>query len=121
VTACNNGITFGSGVFCAVRAEDIYIVERCAGIKCKYIVHRRRQTLPLVRDGAPHQQIRKCLTEITIWSSVTNGCLKPRRTGRLTVGRNITLTLTLSEDVSPGAEGRPLLEDVAKQRSEDRD
>jgi hypothetical protein len=29
------------------------------------------------------------------WSWVPDGCLTPRQTGRLTVGRNITLTLTL--------------------------
>jgi hypothetical protein len=29
------------------------------------------------------------------WWRVPDGCLTPRRTGRLTVGRNITLTLTL--------------------------
>jgi hypothetical protein len=28
------------------------------------------------------------------WSRVPDGCLTPRQTGRLTVGRNITLTLT---------------------------
>jgi hypothetical protein len=28
------------------------------------------------------------------WSRVPDGCLTPGRTGRLTVGRNITLTLT---------------------------
>jgi hypothetical protein len=28
------------------------------------------------------------------WSRVPDGCLTPRRTGRLTVGRNVTLTLT---------------------------
>jgi hypothetical protein len=28
------------------------------------------------------------------WSRVPGGCLIPRRTGRQTVGRNITLTLT---------------------------
>jgi hypothetical protein len=26
-----------------------------------------RQTRPLVREGAPHQQTRNCLTEIKIW------------------------------------------------------
>jgi hypothetical protein len=28
------------------------------------------------------------------WSRVPDGCLTPGRTGRLTVGRNLTLTLT---------------------------
>jgi hypothetical protein len=30
------------------------------------------------------------------WSRLPDGCLIPRRTGRLTVGRNITLTSTLT-------------------------
>jgi hypothetical protein len=30
------------------------------------------------------------------WSRVPDGCLTPRRTGRLTIGRNITLILTLT-------------------------
>jgi hypothetical protein len=34
------------------------------------------------------------------WSRVQDGCLTPRRTGRPTVGRNITLTLTLTISVS---------------------
>jgi hypothetical protein len=52
------------------------------------------QTRPLVREGAPHQQTRDCLTVIKIRSWARDGCLTPRRTGRLTVGHNITLTLT---------------------------
>jgi hypothetical protein len=32
-------------------------------------------------------------------SRVPDGCLTPRRTGRLTVGRNITFTLTLNNDL----------------------
>jgi hypothetical protein len=51
----------------------------------------KRQTSPLVRDSAPHQQTRKCLTVIKIWSWVPDGCFIPRQTGRLTVGRNIRL------------------------------
>jgi hypothetical protein len=37
-------------------------------VKCKYIVHCKRQTSPLVREGAPHLQTRNCLTVIKIWS-----------------------------------------------------
>jgi hypothetical protein len=55
----------------------------------------KRQTRPLVREGATHQQTRNCLTAIKIWPWAPDGCLKPRQTGRLTVGRNITLTMTL--------------------------
>jgi hypothetical protein len=32
------------------------------------------------------------------WSRVPDGCLTPRRTGRLTVGRHITLPLTFTLD-----------------------
>jgi hypothetical protein len=56
----------------------------------------KRQTRSLVRESAPHQQTRNCLTAIKIWSSDPDVCLTPRQTGRLTVGRNITLTLTLT-------------------------
>jgi hypothetical protein len=54
------------------------------------------QTRLLVREGAPHQHLRKCLKIIKErkeknWSRVPDGCLTPRQTGRLTVGRNVTL------------------------------
>jgi hypothetical protein len=48
----------------------------------------KRQTRPLVRESAPHQQTRNCLTVIKIWSCEPDGCFIPRQTGRLTVGRN---------------------------------
>jgi hypothetical protein len=58
------------------------------------------QTQLLVREGTPHQQIQNCLKNNQRengknWSLVPDGCLIPGRTGRLTVGRNITVTLTL--------------------------
>jgi hypothetical protein len=49
------------------------------------------QTRPLVRKGAPQHE-RKCPTVIQIWSWITDEGLTPRRTGRLTVGHNITWT-----------------------------
>jgi hypothetical protein len=52
------------------------------------------QTRPLVREGAPHKQTCNCLTVIHIWSWAPDGYLTPRQTGQLTVGRNVTLTLT---------------------------
>jgi hypothetical protein len=62
------------------------------------------QTRLLVREGAPHQQTRNWLKNYQRengknWSRVPNGCLTPRRTGRLTVSRNIILTLTLTFSV----------------------
>jgi hypothetical protein len=101
----------------------------------------KRQIRPLVRDGTPHQETRNCMTEIKIWSWAPDGCLTPRETGRLTVGRNTSLTLTwvgsqlvhlgrCSWKVPGSEEQEPLdteakdatqLEAVTKQRSEDRD
>jgi hypothetical protein len=52
------------------------------------------RTRPLVRERAPHQQTRNCL-KITLnkkLSRVPDWCLTPRQAGRLTVGRNATLT-----------------------------
>jgi hypothetical protein len=56
----------------------------------------KRQTRPLVIGGAPHQQTRNCLTakKKKNWSCAPDGGLTPRQTGRLIVGRNITLTLS---------------------------
>jgi hypothetical protein len=59
----------------------------------------KRQTRPLVREGAPQNQERNCQTysvfraEIKIWSQAPNGCFIPRQTGQLTVDRNIRLRL----------------------------
>jgi hypothetical protein len=55
----------------------------------------KQQTCPLVREGAPHQQTRNCLTEIKLRSWAPDGGLTPRQTYWLTVGRNVNLTLTL--------------------------
>jgi hypothetical protein len=51
---------------------------------------------PEVREGAPHEQTRNCLTEIQLWSWAPDKCFTPRRTGRLTVGHNITVTLKVN-------------------------
>jgi hypothetical protein len=53
------------------------------------------QTRPLVREGAPYQQTRNRLTVMKIWSYAPDGCFIPRQTGRLIVGRNMTLTFEL--------------------------
>jgi hypothetical protein len=47
---------------------------------------------PLVREGAPHQETHSCQTEKKIWPWAPAESLKPRKTGRLTVGRNLTST-----------------------------
>jgi hypothetical protein len=61
----------------------------CAGSNYK------RETSPLARESSPHQQTRNCLTVIKMWSWAPGGCFIPRQTGRLTVGRNIRLRLSL--------------------------
>jgi hypothetical protein len=47
----------------------------------------QRQTRPLVRESAPHQQTCNCLTVILIRSLAPDGCFIPRQTGRLIFGR----------------------------------
>jgi hypothetical protein len=86
----------------------------------------KRQTGPLVRESAPHQQTRNCLTVINIWSQAPYGCFIPRQTDRLAVGRNIRLRLKNSsfgreplfkKDLSTEAEKKPLLEAVTRKCS----
>jgi hypothetical protein len=45
--------------------------------------------------GHPTSENYNCLTVTKIWSWTPNGGLILRQTGRMTVGRNIILTLTL--------------------------
>jgi hypothetical protein len=44
----------------------------------------------------PENGLKTILRRKKKWSLVPDGCLTPRRIGRLTVGRNITLTLTVA-------------------------
>jgi hypothetical protein len=68
------------------------------------------------------------------WSSTPDGCLTPRQTGRLTVGHNITLTLSCKlvgqlkgarqqghDLLDTQAKNPTPLEAATKQRSEDRE
>jgi hypothetical protein len=41
----------------------------------------KRQTRPLVRESAPHQKTRNCLTVITFWFQAPYGGFIPRQTG----------------------------------------
>jgi hypothetical protein len=63
------------------------------------------QTRPLIGEGATKYQTRNCPKKISRtkknWSRDPHGCLTPRRTGRLTVGLNITLTLVLTRSRNP--------------------
>jgi hypothetical protein len=56
----------------------------------------KRQTHPLVREGAQQKQDRNSRGAINIWSWAPGGCSLPRLTDWLTVSRNMTLTLTLT-------------------------
>jgi hypothetical protein len=54
------------------------------------------QTRPLVKEGAPQQQIHNCLKTIKERGRrISRGCLTPRRTGRLIISRNTTLWVLL--------------------------
>jgi hypothetical protein len=94
----------GSGVLYAVRADsymmhklkllrEIFSTRSVTRLYNESILRSncKRQNRPLVREGAPPQQTRNCLTVTKIWSWAPYGCLTPRQTGRLTVGRNMTL------------------------------
>jgi hypothetical protein len=74
-------------------------VPRDSGPKMTALARARsnykQQTRPLVRESTLYQQTRNCLKITTIWSWAPEGCFIPRKTGRLTVGRNIRLRLRL--------------------------
>jgi hypothetical protein len=53
-----------------------------------------KDTRPLVREGAPQKQDRKCQTVKNIWSWAPDEGSTPRLTDWLAVSRNVTLTLT---------------------------
>jgi hypothetical protein len=55
------------------------------------------QTHPLVSEDASHQPSSNGLTEEKIGHGPKTGDLTPGQTGRLTVGRNTTFTLTLDK------------------------
>jgi hypothetical protein len=70
----------------------------CSG-KAQKQLYSNLQTRPLVRERATNLQNRKCLKEISWrmknWSQVPDGRLTPRQTGRLTVSRKLTHSVTL--------------------------
>jgi hypothetical protein len=55
------------------------------------------KTHPLLREGAPHQQTRNCLTVIKLWSYAPDGCFITRQTGWVTIGCNIRLRLKIAQ------------------------
>jgi hypothetical protein len=68
--------------------------------KAQKQLYSNLQTRPLVRGGATNLQTRKYLKKISRWkknwSQVPNGRLTPEHTDRLTVGRKLTLTHSLT-------------------------
>jgi hypothetical protein len=76
----------------------------------------KRQTRPLVRESAPHQETSNCLTVINIWSLAPNGCFIPRQTSRLTVGVHKTEREFEKLDTSPRSkqQGEIFKTDVVK-------
>jgi hypothetical protein len=85
--------TFGLEVISGHRSQSGLDTVSCnVTLTCTWTEEQMR---PLVREGASHQQTCNCLgTRKAIWPRLPVWCLTPRQTGRLTVGRNITLTLT---------------------------
>jgi hypothetical protein len=61
-----------------------------------------------LKSTDPHQETRNCQKNQKVngknWSRVLDGCLIKRRTGRLTVGRNITLNFTRESPFRGGLE-----------------
>jgi hypothetical protein len=67
---------------------------RSSVLRCSFLgitSLERSCTIPLVREGIS-QQISNSLVVIKIWSRAPHRSATSRQTGRLTVGRNITLT-----------------------------
>jgi hypothetical protein len=66
--------------------------------KAQKQLYSKLQAHPLVREGATKLLTRNCLKKISRrmynWLRVPDGRLILRLTGRLTVGRNVTLTST---------------------------
>jgi hypothetical protein len=81
----------------AVSSAGLRPKSDCSG-KAQKQLYSNLQTRPLVREGATNLQTRKCLKEIARrkknWSQVPDGRLTPGQTGRLTVGRKLTHSLT---------------------------
>jgi hypothetical protein len=81
----------------AVSSAGLRPKSDCSG-KAQKQLYSNLQTRPVVREGATNLHTRKCLKEISRgkknWSQVSDGRLTPGQTGRLTVGRKLTHSLT---------------------------
>jgi hypothetical protein len=76
---------------CVLRDPDSRMIAQARfSSNCKLWIR------PLVREGVLYQQTRNCLILISTLSLARDECLRAKQTDRLTVGRDITLTLSLS-------------------------
>jgi hypothetical protein len=70
----------------------------------------KQQTGSVFREGASHQHTRNCLSVMKAWSWASDGCLTPRQTDLLTVGRNVSLTLTIGREPSEACRQAELID-----------
>jgi hypothetical protein len=82
---------------CLTQFRDVYTIYT-RPLPVQKQLYSNLQTRPLVRKGVTNLQNRKCRKEISRrkknWSQVPDGRLTPGQTGRLTVGRKLTHSLT---------------------------
>jgi hypothetical protein len=82
----------------AVSSAGLRPKSDCPG-KAQKQLYSKLQTSPLVKEGTTKLQTRNCLQEISRrkknLSQVPDGRLTPGQTGRLTVGRKLTVTATI--------------------------
>jgi hypothetical protein len=79
----------------AVSSAELRPKSDCSG-KAQKQLYSNLQTRSFVGEGATKLQTRNCPKEISRrknnWSQVPDGRLTPGQTGRLTVGRKLTVT-----------------------------
>jgi hypothetical protein len=79
--------------------QKIDLTSRQVTALARTSTYSKLQTRPLIREDATKLQTQNSLKKISRrkknWSRVPDGRLTPRRTGRLIVGRNVTLTLVV--------------------------
>jgi hypothetical protein len=85
------------------------MIMSAVGLRSKKVCARDTQQKPKTTDSASRQRGRPTSTNPQLpenktrkeeknWSRVSVWCLTPRQTGRLAIGANITLILTLAKD-----------------------
>jgi hypothetical protein len=98
-----------------VWVDDMYVLLILTAVNMTELARTssscKRQTRPLVREGASHEQTRSCLTvKRNLVLSPTCG-LTRRQTGRLTVGLTLTLTWVV-ESVESCSSKKKLIAEV---------